>query len=82
MRVLALDPTYHLAYQHVVEVYNVSAFGGQQWCFGGRCQQVIAIPRPDGDSLLYEPLVLPRAVIYAPCARLGTATCSMTTGSS
>jgi TolB-like protein len=59
-RVLALDPTYHLAYQHIVEMYNLQIIGNNAWCTGGRCTQLIAVVRPSGDSLLFAPLMLPR----------------------
>jgi TolB-like protein len=63
--VLALDPTYHLAYQHVVESYNNPLLGSGGWCVGGRCSQVLAVVRPSGDSLLFVPLMLPRdTVLY------------------
>ncbi len=62
-RVLALDPTYHLAYQHIVEVYNNAMLGSGGWCVAGKCSQVIAVVRPSDDSLLFEPLMLPRDTV-------------------
>lgn len=56
---LALDPTYHLAYQHMVEAYQQQFVAGQ-WCTGGSCAQHVAVVRPSGDSLLVIPLRLPR----------------------
>jgi len=61
--VLALDPTYHLAYQHVVDMYNLQTIGNVNnfnWCVAGKCAAVIALIRPSGDSAVLAPLMLPR----------------------
>ncbi|HEX7939804.1 MAG TPA: hypothetical protein VF483_12530 [Gemmatimonadaceae bacterium] len=61
--VLALDPSYHLAYQHVVDLYNSSTVGGPNtgdWCVSGKCSSVMAIIRPSADTVIATPLMLPR----------------------
>jgi tetratricopeptide (TPR) repeat protein len=58
-RALELDPTYHLAYQHIVDAYS-GQFRGGSYCVENRCTQYIAVVRPSGDSLLIVPLTLPR----------------------
>jgi len=58
-RALDLDPTYHLAYSHIVDAYN-NQFRGGQFCVEGRCRQVISVVRIAGDSLVTTPILLPR----------------------
>lgn len=56
---LALDPTYHLAYQHIVDAYLQQSLAGRG-CVGQACGTYIAVVRASGDSLLTDPLLLPR----------------------
>lgn len=58
-QVLALDRTYHLAYQHIVDAYSAQTIG-RSFCVSGKCTQYVAIVRPSGDSLLTTPLANPR----------------------
>jgi tetratricopeptide (TPR) repeat protein len=58
-QVLALDPTYHLAYQHIVDAYSTQLLS-RSFCVTGVCTQYVAVVRPGGDSLLTVPLATPR----------------------
>lgn len=57
-RVLALDPSYHVAYQHISDAY-LSQSLNSQYCVGQTCAQYIALVRPSGDSLLIVPVRVP-----------------------
>ena len=54
-KALELDPTYHLAYQHVVDAYSSQFRQGQYCVEGGRCRVYLTAIRPSGDSLLITP---------------------------
>lgn len=56
---LALDPTYHLAYQHIVDAYLQQALNNR-YCVAQNCTTYASIVRPSGDSLLTVPVQLPR----------------------
>jgi tetratricopeptide (TPR) repeat protein len=58
-RALELDPTYHLAYSHIVDALSLS-FRNGQYCVEGRCRNYLGVVRASGDSLLIVPLTLPR----------------------
>jgi len=58
-RALELDPTYHLAYSHIVDAFSLT-FRSGQYCPEGRCRNYIGVVRASGDSLLIVPLLLPR----------------------
>lgn len=58
-RALDLDPTYHLAYSHIVDALSLS-FRNGQYCVEGRCRPYLGVVRASGDSLLIVPLTLPR----------------------
>lgn len=58
-RVLELDPTYHLAYQHIVDAYLQPAINNR-FCLGQNCATYVTIVRVSGDSLLTVPVQLPR----------------------
>jgi tetratricopeptide (TPR) repeat protein/TolB-like protein len=57
-RALELDPTNHLAYQHIVDGYLAEVRSATN-CAGGRCTTHAALPIRRGDSLVIEPVVLP-----------------------
>lgn len=58
-RVLELDPSYHLAYQHIVDGYLSELRGGRH-CVETRCTSYSAVPIRRGDSLAYTLVSLPR----------------------
>jgi TolB-like protein/tetratricopeptide (TPR) repeat protein len=58
--VLALDPTYHLAYQHLVDGYLAPTIGGRYCPTPQTCAAYTTVLRPSGDSILTVPLQLPR----------------------
>lgn len=59
LRALELDPTNHLAYQHIVDAYLGDTRSITN-CPGGRCVTYVALPIRRGDSLIIEPVPLPR----------------------
>lgn len=58
-RTLELDPTYHLAYSHIVDALSSTLRTGQ-YCVEGRCRNYSGVVRASGDSLLIVPFTLPR----------------------
>ena len=55
LRALELDPTYHLAYQHVVDAYSAQFRGGPYCTDPSHCKSYLTVLRPSGDSLLTIP---------------------------
>jgi tetratricopeptide (TPR) repeat protein len=57
---LALDPTYHLAYQHIVDGYLAQSINSRN-CGGQTCAlSWNAVLRPSGDSMIIDAVALPR----------------------
>lgn len=57
---LALDPTYHLAYQHMVDGYIAQSLTARHCPTPQTCVAYVAMLRPSGDSLLIDAVRLPR----------------------
>ena len=57
---LALDPTYHLAYQHMVDGYIAQSINARYCATPQTCATYFALLRPSGDSLIVEAVQLPR----------------------
>ena len=55
LHALELDPTYHLAYQHVVDAYSAQFRTGQYCPDPTHCRTYLTVLRPSGDSLLTTP---------------------------
>ena len=57
---LALDPTYHLAYQHMVDASLAQSISTRYCATPQTCATYFAMLRPSGDSLIVEAVQLPR----------------------
>jgi tetratricopeptide (TPR) repeat protein len=59
-RALDVDPTYHLAYQHLVDAFAQQVRQGR-YCVGSRCTAYVSVLQMTGDSLAPSPpIALPR----------------------
>lgn len=57
-RVLALDPQYHLAYQHIIDALTTERQFPRVYCpEGARCRQLLAYTLRLGDSLVANPVL-------------------------